>query len=55
LGDIEIFLENFNDKVGYELSLRFLSSARDYLDQMIGFKTNDDMLDLLFGKFCIGK
>jgi tRNA U34 5-carboxymethylaminomethyl modifying GTPase MnmE/TrmE len=55
LRDIELFLENLNDCVGYELSLKFLSSARDYLDQMIGFKTNDDMLDLLFGKFCIGK
>ena len=55
LGDIEIFLENLNDGVGYELSLKFLSSARDYIDQMIGFKTNDDMLDILFGKFCIGK
>ena len=55
LRDIEIFLENLNDGIGYELSLKFLTSARDYLDQMIGFKSNDDMLDLLFGKFCIGK
>jgi tRNA modification GTPase len=55
LRDIEIFLENLNDGIGYELSLKFLSSARDYLDQMIGIKSNDDMLDLLFGKFCIGK
>jgi len=55
LRDIETFLENLNDGVGYELLLKFLSSARDYLDQMIGFKSNDDMLDLLFGKFCIGK
>ena len=55
LSDIEIFLENLNDGVGYELSIKLLTSARDYLDQMIGFKTNDDMLDLLFGKFCIGK
>ena len=32
-----------------------LTDARSSIDQMIGNKTNEDMLDKLFGEFCIGK
>jgi tRNA modification GTPase len=55
LKDMNTFSENFDNGIGFEISLKFLSSARDNLDQMIGIKSNEDMLDLLFGKFCIGK
>ena len=55
LNDVQIFLDSFENGTGYELTAHFLSTARDYIDQMIGFKTNEDILNLLFGKFCIGK
>jgi tRNA modification GTPase len=55
LKDMQLFLDDSQNEIGYELSSKYLSSARNHIDQMIGFKSNEDMLDLLFGKFCIGK
>jgi len=55
LHDVELFLNNFQNGTGYEITSKYLSRARDHIDLMIGSKSNDDILDLLFGKFCIGK
>jgi len=55
LNDMQLFLDDSQNEIGYELTSKYLSSARDYLDQMIGYKSNEDILDLLFAKFCIGK
>lgn len=55
LDDVKLFLNNFQNGIGYEITSKYLSLAREHLDLMIGSKSNDDILDLLFGKFCIGK
>jgi len=55
LDDVKLFLNNFQNGIGYEITSKYLSLAREHLDLMIGTKSNEDILDLLFGKFCIGK
>jgi tRNA modification GTPase len=40
---------------GIEIVLQELNHCRSHIDEIIGSKTNEDMLDLLFNKFCIGK
>ena len=53
--EIENFMLDLNNNVGFEIISKYLTSAREYIDQMIGIKTNENMLDELFGQFCIGK
>ena len=55
LDDINQFLLKSKEKVGEEIISIHLTEAREKLDTMIGRKTNEDMLDILFGDFCIGK
>jgi tRNA modification GTPase len=49
-----VLIESKNE-VGDEIVSIHLTEARKKLDIMIGRKTNEDMLDILFGEFCIGK
>jgi tRNA modification GTPase len=46
---------NFESDIGIEIISSDLTTARINIDQIIGAKTNEDMLDKLFGEFCIGK
>jgi len=46
---------NFESDVGIEIISSDLTTARNNIDQIIGVKTNEDILDKLFGEFCIGK
>lgn len=55
LKEINQFQESESKGTGYEIISSYLTSARQYIDEMIGFKTNENMLDKLFGQFCIGK
>lgn len=40
---------------GEEFVLQELFESRGFIDEIIGVKTNEDVLDKLFGEFCIGK
>jgi tRNA modification GTPase len=55
LEELNHFLQKSKKKVGEEIISIHLAEAREKLDMMIGIKTNEDMLDILFGEFCIGK
>jgi tRNA modification GTPase len=55
LEEINQFQESESKGIGYEIISSYLTSAREYIDEMIGLKTNENMLDKLFGQFCIGK
>jgi len=53
--EVELFLKSLDNKTGFEIISANLTQAREYIDEMIGKKTNENMLDKLFGQFCIGK
>ena len=53
--EIECFETKLKKGIGYEMISTHLVLSRKYIDQIIGIKTNEDMLDKLFGEFCIGK
>jgi tRNA modification GTPase len=55
LDELNRFLIESKKEVGDEIVSIHLTEARKKLDIMIGTKTNEDMLDILFGEFCIGK
>ena len=55
LNKLNRFLIESNNEIGDEIISMHLTEARNELDIMIGRKTNEDMLDILFGEFCIGK
>ena len=55
LDELNRFLIESKKEVGDEIISIYLTEARKKLDIMIGRKTNEDMLDILFGEFCIGK
>ena len=38
-----------------EIVLQELKLGLEFLNQIVGIKTNEDMLDKLFNSFCIGK
>jgi tRNA modification GTPase len=40
---------------GVEFALQELHNSRNFIDEIIGLKTNEDVLDKLFNEFCIGK
>lgn len=52
LSDVKALL---NSNEGTEVVLHELNQCRSHLDEIIGTKSNEDVLDLLFNKFCIGK
>jgi tRNA modification GTPase len=44
-----------NSKIPHEMVLLDLYSALRPLDEITGATTNDDILNLIFSRFCIGK
>ena len=55
LDKLNCFLIESKKELGDEIASIHLAEAREELDKMIGRKTNEDILDILFGEFCIGK
>ena len=55
LSSLELAKKSFEENHGEEIVLQELSSSREPIDKIIGVKTNEDILDRLFGEFCIGK
>ena len=55
LDDVLQFEKLIYTSAGYELASIHLSSARAAVDEIIGIKTTENMLDKLFEQFCIGK
>ena len=49
------FKEQLETNTGLEILSPILKFARENIDEMIGYKTNEDVLDKLFNNFCIGK
>jgi tRNA modification GTPase len=47
--------EKLETNTGFEILSPILKFARENIDEMIGYKTNEDILDKLFASFCIGK
>ncbi len=55
LHEMNEFQKGLKKEIGFEMITYHLVNARDYIGEMIGLKTNENMLDKLFGQFCIGK
>lgn len=55
LGNLLDFKSQLDANTGYEILSPILKFARENIDEMIGYKTNEDILDKLFNDFCIGK
>ena len=55
LDKLNCFLIESKKELEDEIASIHLAEAREELDKMIGRKTNEDILDILFGEFCIGK
>ncbi len=53
--DLECALEGCSQKLSDELIASDLRQALDHLGEMVGEVYNDDILDVLFQQFCIGK
>ena len=47
--------EGMKNQIGTEFILQKINSCRDFIDQIIGDKSNEDVLDKIFNQFCIGK
>ncbi len=52
---MEEFVSGFNAGLDLELVATHLKTAREDIDQIIGSKTNEHILDKIFHQFCIGK
>ena len=55
LSSLELAKKRLEENQGDEIVLQELSLSRELIDKIIGIKTNEDILDRLFGEFCIGK
>ena len=55
LDEINEFDSLIQNDSGYELASIHIISAREAIDEIIGKKTTENMLDKLFEQFCIGK
>jgi tRNA modification GTPase len=55
LDEINEFDSLIRNDSGYELASIHIISAREAIDEIIGKKTTENMLDKLFEQFCIGK
>jgi tRNA modification GTPase len=55
LCSIEDKLESSGSKVPEELVLADLRQATDFLQEVTGKRTTDDLLDAIFSTFCVGK
>ncbi|HEX8695636.1 MAG TPA: tRNA uridine-5-carboxymethylaminomethyl(34) synthesis GTPase MnmE [Longimicrobium sp.] len=54
-GEVAAFLEAMDDAVPMELAATHLRAAAGALEDLIGAVTVDDVLDRVFGDFCVGK
>ena len=48
-------IEAYDNGMGEEILASFLFESRDHLGQVIGESTSEDILDKMFGHFCLGK
>ena len=55
LSHLKLGKDKMNANESEEFVLQELSTCRNYIDEIIGVKTNEDILDKLFNEFCIGK
>lgn len=55
LGALQNALESFKKGEPLEISAMFLREGLNYLGQIIGVVTTDEILDIIFSEFCIGK
>jgi tRNA modification GTPase len=55
LGFIEDFEENFNENSGMSILVQKLRNAIRSLGHITGEVRTDDILDVIFKDFCIGK
>jgi tRNA modification GTPase len=55
LAALEAARDAVGNKIPHEMLLLDLYNALRPLDEMTGVTTNDDILNLIFSTFCIGK
>lgn len=55
LGALQNALESFKKGEPLEIPAMFLREGLNYLGQIIGVVTTDEILDIIFSEFCIGK
>ena len=55
LNSIEKAILSLNNKLGFEFTAFDLKEASNYLEEIIGRITTDDILNNIFDNFCIGK
>ncbi len=49
------FLQGLNNELAPDLMAIDLQTALDYLGEIVGYTTTEDILDKIFGDFCLGK
>ncbi|VAW33716.1 tRNA-5-carboxymethylaminomethyl-2-thiouridine(34)synthesis protein MnmE, partial [hydrothermal vent metagenome] len=49
------FLRGLNNELAPDLMAIDLQTALDYLGEIVGYTTTEDILDKIFGDFCLGK
>ncbi len=52
---LRLFLKHYNDGLNLELVVLDLRDALNAVGELTGETTPDDILDLIFQRFCIGK
>ncbi len=52
---LEKAIESFENELGFEFTAFDLKEASEYLEEIIGKITTDDLLNEIFANFCIGK
>ncbi len=55
LASLQIVLKGFQEQLAAELVAVDLQAALSYLGELTGETTTDDILDMIFSRFCIGK
>ena len=55
LSQLKLAKQKMNENESEEFVLQDLTNCRNFIDEIIGLKSNEDILDKLFCEFCIGK
>lgn len=55
LNALENAFQSFKNKEPLEITAMFLREALGFLGQIIGVVTTEEILNLIFSEFCIGK
>ena len=55
LSHLKLARDKIDANESEEFVLQELSTCRNFIDEIIGVKSNEDILDKLFNEFCIGK